>query len=566
MAFFRRLNQRRGAAWLADVALALLLAAGLVLRVLPDYARMVDVALFDETRYIYWAMRWREGLPLQDVFRARLYVLWYAGLARLWPDPLALHDANFRLLVTLVPVLLYGVLRTHRVPRRVAWPLAWFFALSDVNLGTRPLVSHLAWAVVLLGYLAFLRLPNPWRWPPLLWATALASHARPEFVLALGLLVVMALVQARASLSTRAGRGALVATLVGLLALYAALGSPLDERGRFFVAFGQHFAYRWRKVYGVEGGVWDRWQAVRDRAFGPDVRSFPQAVLRNPKAVARHVVRNLLEAPPRLALMLWTHVPVLLPLWEEAALAGLLTLGLLAYLAWRRCLPLRGPEPAVWAVLLLPSLVSMAVIFPRQHYALGVALAGALALGVGLRRCLARRGAAASLSRDVRDALALAGLLLALAPPLAARYPCRDPATFLRFPLPQAFYVRECATTEVRESLLALRSLQRVYPSFTLVVDPNLWVQNMEVYLRPGIRPVFKVLRAPQSARGEDVVLAHLGGIWVKEPGWWERLRALQQEYGVLAYCTRGQPWVFLLRLQPPPDFPLQPCQPRFAR
>ncbi len=562
------MTHRRGVSFLVDLLFFGGLAALFAFRVLADLPRYMDVALFDETRYLHQGLRLLQGEPLSHLFRARLYALWYALLAQVWSDPLALHDGNVRVLVALVPGLLYAVLRVHGLTPGWAFSLAWAYGLTDVHLTTQPRVAHLAWAVVLAGYGVFRWKSGPWGWSALLAAVWLAVYARPELVLAFGLLAGMAAWQAWRKPPEqpdtrgfwprfRPWRRPLAVLALSMALLYLGMGSPLHESGRFLAAFGQHFAYRWGASYGIQGGAWGKWREVLERAFGPDVASFPQAVMRNPGAVARHVGRNLLELPLRLALVLWTHPRVLLPLWEEAALWAALTLALTAWLWKRGCLRLRGQGLAVWLALLAPSMFSMVVVFPRQHYALGLALAWVLALGVGLRRCLppSRRAAAFG--------LVLALLALVLTPSLANRYPCTASTILLDRSLPPVLARRSCATTDVRETILALRSLQRAYGTFQVMVPADYWEKNLEVYLEPGLQPLFDVPLHPKT-EGRDVVVAPHGDVWVKDPALWAKMQALKA-YGVQgAFCTRGKPWVLLLRLVPPPDFPLEPCRPRF--
>lgn len=557
---------------LPDLLFPAVLAALVWGRTLAHMDRYVDVALFDETRYLYQGLLVKQAaVALREVYRARAYALWYAALAHLWPDPLALHDAGFRLLAALLPGLVYALLRSYRVAAPWAWLLAWAYALSDVHLVTQPRVAHFAWALVLLGLLVFRKFREPWRWALLLAAVWLASYARPEFVAAFALLAILRGVRAWREPSRASGPGhgrrfpgpgvwpwAALALWMG--GLYALMGSPLHESGRLLAAFAQHFAYRWGASYGVQGGAWGAWREVLERAFGPGVSSVGEAVVRNPAAVARHVARNALEMPLRFGLAWWTHVPVVLPLWEETALWAVASLLLAGHLVRRRCFRPQRWEIGVWLSLLAPSLVAMALVFPRQHYMLGPALAGMVALGAGVQRCF-------PLVSRQRQAFAwlLALALLVATPNLAKRSVCTGRAEFLGRALPEVFLHRQCFATDAREAILALRSLQRAYGAFQVVIPADYWEKNLEVYLPAGLQPVFEAPRHPKT-EGYPVVVAPHGDVWVKNPALWSQMQALKA-YGVRgAYCTRGKPWVLLLRLEPPQDFPLAPCRPRFEQ
>ncbi|MBF5045218.1 hypothetical protein FGE12_22630 [Aggregicoccus sp. 17bor-14] len=408
---------------------ALLLALALVcLRALGSLEAARDLTLWDEADYLRRGLALpQRGLPAPEW--GPLHSLLYLALAQLTPDPVALHDLAYRLLVTLPTLGLFLCARRARIPRALALLGALLFLASGApHVAPRP--SLLALAVVLGGLWVALA---PGRslegaCAALGLSLLLACYARPELFLSFVLLSLLLL----ARLLVRARRGEARGPLVRLglsygalaLALLAVLGNPAADRtGRRLYAFCQHYALGEVQRSHLDLEPWGQCDAVMQRSFG-EVHSVREAARANPHAFWVHLRDNLQAYPgASLELMLRgaSHASLLVPAPPSPArrahallLAGM-ALGLLALgvQALRRPGVLERmsgghgvvPLALVLAAVLLPSALSSVLLHPREHYL--------VLQGVLLPLCvLGLAAAAAGMGREEpRGAGALAGAL-----------------------------------------------------------------------------------------------------------------------------------------------------------
>jgi len=338
---------------------------------LGGLSRWLDLGLFDEADYL------RRGLllpsaGLPDPEWGPLYSLWYLALSSLESNRVALYELSYRLLVLLPTAVLYACIRrlggaaplallgsvlfalspaAHVLPRPTL--LALLLLLVALLASTAPRQAHLRFAALGLGAL-------------------LAGFARPElfasFLLLSGLTAVAA---------WRSPGGKRHLALYGLVAaaLVSVLGNPLADRSeRRRYAFCQHFALGYVKRTGLDLNPWNDCDAVLARVFGPGVKSVGMAVQRNAGAVAEHVQANLLRYP-EVSLELFTRAgPGAWMRRHELLVAWALAWMLWAFRDGARRLRDAWPEPgfhsvgALWLAVLVPTLLSALLVFPREHY------------------------------------------------------------------------------------------------------------------------------------------------------------------------------------------------------
>jgi len=541
---------------------ALLLWAGV--RLLAPLEQVFDIGLFDETRYLMRGLhlQWAE---LPRLYRAPLYAVWYAFLAQWQPDPVALYDLNVRVQALALPLLLYGLLRTLKWSRPAAFGVAWFVLLSDANLLPWPRASTLAWLIVLLGLGLYLRLADGGTArAAMLSALWLSAFIRPEMLLAVALAGGEMLWFVHRNRLPRARRVRLAGGLAALALLtVVAMGSPLREGERLQAAFLQHFAYRWNARYGMPGGTWSRWRETGQQIFGTD-GSLLRLVAGNPRAFGHHLAVNLAEAGPKTAMLLFFHVPISGTVWHEGGLAmvGWALIGAAAL--WRRPRALlQTQRRLLWAaaLLVLPGLVSALVIYPRRHYLLGVALMAWLLWAAQVRAIWRARAPQASHDGSLHAwlGLVLALALVALTPPVTARFPCPDQAPRLAGkPLPRHTQWL-CRTTDTREAIHALRAAAQQRAPLTVAIDPNFWEENLEVYLPATVQRTHDAPGTPEKLLllPTDVVLLPYGRPWLDHAARRAALETVRQRGGRVG-CTSGRPWVLVFR--DALDVPLSPC------
>ncbi len=526
--------------WFAFLAL-LCIAAW---RYTAPVASYVDIGLFDETRYLLQGLRLSDT-SLKDVFRAPLYALWYAGLSRFVSDPVALYDLNYRIQLIAVPVLVYWAL-TARTSYLWAFLLAWVVLISDLNLEPWPRVVPFAWMLLLLGLGMAWRVDKPWRKAALLTGSAwLASYARPEWILAAGLLFFASLWWLRTRRSSDLGVFLLTMGIL-VVGTFSGMGSPHTEPGRAFAAFGQHFMYRWHDDFRFPSD-WSHWYPVIEKAFGPGVDSLLEALWANPRWVLQHMLANLRDHVVYTPGLVLAHTPVFLDrsrdeAWIGLGIAGAISLATFLRLVRRR--PRLGwvEELGPLLVLALPAAWSILVIYPRPHYQFGFYLPILLAWALIVHEVW-RPWRPEGLWYG-RWGLLLAFFLSLLTPPLTQRQST---------PPPQ----------ETRQVIQTLRLLAEQIPSCcTLVVPTSYWDRNLEVYLPKQIRPLLDDITTPaQMSRYEDVDLMLLpqGQRLLHQVRERDHQRLLPASR---VLCTEEGTWVLILQRDVPlsSPLPMRPC------
>ncbi len=552
-----RLHVAESLAYLALFGLA-------ALRLLHGMDQVVDIGLFDETRYLSQGLR-VTLTTLHQAWRAPLYALWYALLTHITPDPIALHDLNVRLLTLLLPLAFGVLLRALGWPKGWAFLAAWFLLLSDLNLIPWPRVSSFTWMLLLLSWALALRVRSaPLRRGILFGAAWLALYARPEMGLSAALLALEGLIQSR-TWSRRQRLLWLGGLALWVLLTVAVLGSPWREPGRLEAAFWQHYAYRWRGTYDTTGGAWTQWEDIRQQAVGTD--SLTQALLTHPEVFARQWIANLKDLVPKWALLLSFHVPLVTSVWWEGLFTALLGGGLLLAGLWnvRRQIPLKAEDRFLLftaGALALPGLLSAALIYPRRHYLMGPGLMGLVVLAWAWRPWLPlfKGSQTWTFSYQRLGILILAALLAWATPGWPQRFPCPEsPPRVINVTLPRQWF---CRRTDVREALTALRTLAAVKPDLRLAVDADYWEENLEVYLPSTAQRVFPSPRASFNLAHNpaDVAVIVYGAPLLHQPQTRETLIQLQHQ-GASIGCTRGLPWLIVAYPPTPwPPLPLQSC------
>ncbi len=507
-------------------------------------ASYVDIGLFDETRYLFQG-RHLADTSLREVFRAPLYALWYAGLARVASDPVVLYDWNYRIQLIAVPVLVYWSL-TGRTSYLWAFLLAWAVLISDLNLEPWPRVTPFAWMVLLLGLGVAWRVNRPWGRAAVLTGSAwLASYARPEGMLAAALLFLGSLWRLRTQRPSDV-RAFLVTMGILVMGTFWGMGSPHTEPGRAFAAFGQHFMYRWHDEFRLPSD-WSHWYPVIEEAFGPGVDSLLEALWANPRWFIRHMLANLRDHVAYTPGLVLAHTPVFLDRSRDEAWIGLGVVGAISFATLLRALHRRPQFP--WMdtlgpllLLALPAAWSILVIYPRSHYQFGFYLPLLLAWGLIVHEVW-RPWRPEDLWYG-RWGLGLALLLALATPPLTQRQPT---------PPPQ----------ETRQVIQTLRLLTKQVPSCcSLGVPDAYWHHNLETYLPKQIRPVFVDIANPdQLLRYPEVDLLLI-------PQGWHLLNQTRGRGHPRLFpasrvlCTTQGMWVLILQrdMPLPPSLPMRPC------
>ena len=360
---------------------------------------ILDPMLSTDAYYIRLA---QGPLPLilrEDPAWGPLYAVWLKPFCAALGDPLAVYAANLCALSLGVSLALYTYLLLLTRRAAVAVGTALVFLISDLNVPLSNKVGAFAVLLVLAGLAASeLVAAGARRTTVVAIGVLLAAYARPElYPAALGLCLAAAWQAGRAA---RASGPRIILWPAGVMALLLiaavwvgtpVLGAAHDE-DRLLIAFREHFAWNWNRWHDQWSSFGEVWQA----AFG-SARSFAEALLSNPLAVAHHLADNLGGGLGFLVGSTFDHYPLLVPatwpalvraenlLLSAAALGGLLLVALRR--PWRRQLAERYRHLLLpYVALTACSLGAATLIFPIAHYlvvpAVLLAIAGALAASV----------------------------------------------------------------------------------------------------------------------------------------------------------------------------------------
>ena len=345
--------------------------------------RWFDIPAFDEARYLNRGVELLHiGLTQLPSEWSPLYSLWYHLLYRLgFQDRIALYYLNFRLLGALLPALFFLVLRRYGVSYWAAFALAIYAVGTRLSWVTDTRVTSFALMLVFLT--AWLLTFLPPGWPRTVVAAVsmvVVAYARPEYLMAAGLLALVALVQGGRAWRREKRRHLRLSVLVGLAgSALLAVGSwvlwgPPVGKGRSMYAFGQHFAYtRWFCLKQPHRGI--SWEDEVRADFG-DARTILEAFMANPRAFGSHIWCNLKTFPPRLGSTLFLHAAYFFPkgvLAEALLFAGLTALGMLGVVlrdrtTWPQRLRARQEALLFWGIMSLVGLSVLMVIHGAKRY------------------------------------------------------------------------------------------------------------------------------------------------------------------------------------------------------
>jgi len=346
-----------------------------------NIGEFLDIGLYDESVYL------NRGVHIWDVFPdpqgAPIYAIWYFLLSLIQQDTLSLYYMNYKVMTTLLPVMFYIALRSYRVSWVLAFILSIGLLYSAANFPVWPKVSHFAIILLLFGFsIAALCSRKVNKAAVMLVTTLLVSYVRPEVFLSFVLLAALF-----SFLFFKTIRGApvygstlLLVVLVLTAILVISLGTPMGSGGRSMVAFGQHYSLNWVRWNADKRDPWTSWGDIVESEFG-EVSSPAQAVARNPSAVLRHVASNLMVLPSTIWSMFGNPHPPNSRLSLAIAVCLLLT-GAFGAVSLRKQTPLRymAQLSENWrssyvtsisvVAIVLPGIISIIFIYPREHYVL----------------------------------------------------------------------------------------------------------------------------------------------------------------------------------------------------
>lgn len=352
-----------------------------------DINQVIAIDFYDESYYLRNGFSIpTEGLPPADGYPrgAPLYALWYWFLSFIKHDNVELYYYNYKIASLLPAIMCFAFLRTSGVSRLFSVCFAFILFTTLFSIAYGPRISHFALAVLLFG-LSFTSVLSTVEAKLSLSAVTalLASYVRPEFFLTfislwlvVGVLVGYRLIRSSIKLSLYP----LVSALVASVLLILVLGVPFASMNRSWDAFRQHYALNASKWTSSDVNPWtDSLFFIRNAFSGSN--SVMEALLSNPGAFGKHIHSNISQLPSTLYNIFIVAYPIS-PLSYSALKIACIMFLLAGLTQIQRqtmfqpfVLALQRVKSSLWlsfivALFLIPPLLSMIVIYPRQHYAL----------------------------------------------------------------------------------------------------------------------------------------------------------------------------------------------------
>ncbi len=357
----------------------------------------IDIGLYDESNYLQLGISIPGRIPVAEA--GPLYGLWYFLLSLMQPDTVDLYFLNYKAMTVLPAIMLFLALRANNVSRILSFLFSLVILFSSANFPTWPKVSHFTVIILLSGFFIFGIISSRIYQTFVLSLTALlASYVRPEFyvgfILLCIVLVCLCMRQLRQTHSIRSVIPLGISLTVALI-LILLVGIPVSGGDRGMVAFGQHYA-RNRVIWtNDDRDPWTNWETIVKTDFG-DVMPLGKALWSNPSAVARHVCCNLRTFPREFKCMFGSSYPPGAPPARIAFKFGLLALAAAGLILLRKQ-GIRASADRVIQngrdfrlshilIFLLPVVLSIVFIAPRQHYLFILGILASFACAVLLFR------------------------------------------------------------------------------------------------------------------------------------------------------------------------------------
>jgi len=345
--------------------------AAVCFKLLHDITKVMDIQFADETAYLGRGIEFGWRSLFADGF---IYYAWYKLLSVVVKDAITLYYVNYSILFTLLPILMYALLRKMgRAPFAAAFfPIA--FAVSNIHIIAWPFITRFAVCLILFTCLLILSVKNEkLKYLIALCGLILLLYTRPEYVLSLVIFAFAAVVYlVYRFMKLRQKVYVFLALITLLLSVFIVFIKNPAGGERSVVAFGQHYALNLQQEGKISINPNTNWQTIMKDTFGT-ADSVEQAFMNNPRAMAEHILTNIKRLPRRI-------IEISLPYQTKntfrVKIAFLIFVGFLALAAlWSFIKNIHEQMKdrvyyMLTAVLLIPLIISICLIFPRDHYLL----------------------------------------------------------------------------------------------------------------------------------------------------------------------------------------------------
>jgi hypothetical protein len=338
---------------------------------------VVDIQLYDETSYLSQGNRFHADFLFRDGF---IYLAWYKLLSFFVKDTITLYYLNYIMLLCINPLLIYILLRKSGKQGFTGAVFSIFFLISTVNITANPFITRFALALILCTFILIFSVKNKrTKYFIALFGLCLLVYTRPEYILSLivfSFAAVVYLVFRYIKSHKREFLYFLSLTLV--LNVFILLEkNPVNPR-RSVMAFGQHYGVHLYNRGKISIDPNTNWQKIMKKNFHTD-QSIILAFLDNPKEMTNHVLANIRDIPYQ-AIQLFFPYNIKNKLLKKILLV---TAGMLLIFLMIISIKKKGKERflqgknldddifySLTLLIVIPLIVSVCLIYPREHYLL----------------------------------------------------------------------------------------------------------------------------------------------------------------------------------------------------
>ncbi len=368
-----------------------------------NYWDRLDIISDDDDLYFMFGMDYLKG-KYRGPDDGALYCLWQLGIQLITNDAIQTFYINWLLMTVLPTVGFYWLLRSMSVNTWVSVWVTLCYTFSLMNYPLTPKLTHFTIAILLAGLVVVRRVDDTER--KLFWGAFtifLASYVRPEMYVGLvPIFLWLGWVSYRRK-SYKWLAGILAITIIsGVL-----VGTPIRKNDRSFWTFKHHFSINYVEWYPETNlSPWNHFNEITTKAFGHTLTSPMDAFLTNPSLVMRHFFFNVqhlaMETFFYLKEMFWGQLnPIFTFPYRRFFLLAVLIFLLVridyadTWKQWIKSFRQNASLGAILLVMLIPSLLSTTIIYPRPHYVLyhflfWIPLIGLLVSGIRLKSVPAR--------------------------------------------------------------------------------------------------------------------------------------------------------------------------------
>ncbi|HQV78107.1 MAG TPA: hypothetical protein PK301_06440 [Chitinophagales bacterium] len=242
-----------------------------------------DIIAADEISYLHYGKLVLKEIHTEWGF---CYSLWYKLLSFFSYSTIDLYYLNYRVLMVLIPILLFILLVRYQVELPIAFALSFLFGISKLHITTWPFVSDFC-ILVFLIYLCIITYikENTTKSKILLFISAILYLTRPEFIILYIASIGLALYYNR-----KFKKNILFIILFSILILFLGFSAKkIMGIDRSFFAYVQHYflTYKiWNKTENIS--IYQYFELI-PKLFGKSFTLF-ESIIYNPLAFLQHIV------------------------------------------------------------------------------------------------------------------------------------------------------------------------------------------------------------------------------------------------------------------------------------